>query len=230
MGILSRCKDILSANINAFLDNLDDKNADKLIDEKLRQAREDLADVKKETAAVMANESAAKRRLDEATAEVGKYANAAMNAVKQGKDDDARKLLETKQRKESVIPGLQENYNQAHADAENMRAMYSKLQGDIELLEARADMIKGKVATAKARETVNKMTSGRKVGASLADFDRLEQKADKRLDTANAMSELDAGASAGEDLLAQYGGGAASSSVEDELAKLKAQLSGGSQG
>lgn len=230
MGILSRCKDILSANINAFLDNLDDKNADKLIDEKLRQAREDLADVKKETAAVMANETSAKRKLDEAMAEVKKYADAAMNAVKQGKDDDARKLLETKQRKESVIPGLQENYNQAHADAENMRAMYTKLQGDIELLEARADMIKGKVATAKARDTVNKMTSGRQVGDSLSAFDRLEQKADKRLDTANAMSELSRGDTSGEDLLAQYGGGVSSGSVEDELAKLKAQAAGEGQG
>lgn len=225
MGILSRCSEILSANINDFLDNLEAKNADKLIDEKLRKSREDLAAVKRDTAAVMANEMAAQRRLEEAQAEVQKYMNAATRAVQAGNDGDARLLLEKKQIKEAVIPGLQSNYEQAHADAENMRAMYNKLVHDIELLEARADMIKGKVATAKARETMNKMTSGRTIGASLSDFDRLEARADKRLDTANAVSALDAGAGAAEDLVEKYSGGS-TSSVDDELARLKASLGG----
>ena len=52
MGILARFKDIMSANINALLDKCEDPA--KMIDEYMRQLTEELADVKKETAGVMA--------------------------------------------------------------------------------------------------------------------------------------------------------------------------------
>ena len=50
MGILNRFKDIMSANINALLDKCEDPA--KMIDQYLRQLKEDLAEVKQETAAV----------------------------------------------------------------------------------------------------------------------------------------------------------------------------------
>lgn len=228
MGILSRCRDILNSNINAILDKAEDPA--KMIDQMLRQSREDLAEVKKETAAVMANETSAKRALDDCQAEITKYQNAAMNALKAGKDEDARKLLETKKIKETALAGLQENYDQAHQDALNMRAMYEKLESDIAAMEARADMIKGKAATAKAREHANKMTAGAGVSSSLEAFDRMEAKVNKKLDTANAMAQLNQQASAPDDLLKQYGGGVASSSVDEELERMKRELAGQSGG
>ena len=63
MGILARFKDIMSANINALLDKCEDPA--KMIDEYMRQLTEELADVKKETAGVMAEEKRTKRMLDE---------------------------------------------------------------------------------------------------------------------------------------------------------------------
>ena len=54
MSMLSRFADILGANINALLDKAEDPA--KMIDQYLVKARKDLADVKQETAAVMAEE------------------------------------------------------------------------------------------------------------------------------------------------------------------------------
>ena len=54
MGILTRFKDIMSANVNALLDKAEDPA--KMIDQTLLNLRKDLAEVKKETAAVMADE------------------------------------------------------------------------------------------------------------------------------------------------------------------------------
>ena len=51
MGILTRFKDIMSANVNALLDKAEDPA--KMIDQTLLNLRKDLAEVKKETAAVM---------------------------------------------------------------------------------------------------------------------------------------------------------------------------------
>ena len=60
MGILTRFKDIMSANVNALLDKAEDPA--KMIDQTLLNLRKDLAEVKKETAAVMADEKNAKRK------------------------------------------------------------------------------------------------------------------------------------------------------------------------
>lgn len=221
MGIFSRMKDIMSSNINALLDKAE--NPQKMIDQMLRQSREDLAEVKKETGAVMANETAARRKVEECEENIGKYAAAAENAVKAGNDADALKLLESKNRLTEQLNGLKENYEAAHADAENMRAMFQKLSNDIANLEGRADTIKGKAATAKAREHANKITAGMGNTHSLEAFDRMEAKVNKQLDTANAVASLDKEGSSDTDLLSKYASGP-SGTAQDELAALKAKL------
>lgn len=224
MGILARFGNIMEANINALLDKCEDP--EKMIDQTLRNLREDYAEVKKETAGVMADEKSAARALEDARSNVQKYSNAAMNAVKAGNDDDARKLLTKKQGIEATLPSLESTYNVAHANAEKMRSMAIKLQGDIETLESRKDMIKAKVKVAKAQQRVNKVVSGTKSSeTSLSAFERMEAKANKMLDTAEAEAELNANMTASEDLLSKYSaGGAGEAAVDDELAALKAQI------
>ena len=63
MGILARFKDIMSSNINALLDKMEDP--EKMIDQILRNLQSDLGEVQAETAGVMAEEARAKRELAE---------------------------------------------------------------------------------------------------------------------------------------------------------------------
>ena len=224
MGILSRFKDIMASNINALLDKCEDP--EKMIDQTLRNLREDYAEVKKETAGVIADEKLAERRLTEAKAEMQKYLSAATKAVQVGNDDDARKLLAKKQKIEAQIPQLEQVYNVAHENAEKMRSMAFKLQNDIEELENRKDTVKAKMKVAKAQQMVNKAVSGTKSSeASLSAFERMEARADKMLDTAQAETELNSHANESADLLSKYAvGGSSDTGVDDELAAIKAQL------
>lgn len=223
MGILQRFTDVMASNFNALLDKAEDP--EKMIDQTLRNLREDLAEVKKETANVMANEKSAKRKYDEAAAEVAKYEQAAKNAIAAGNDDDARTLLAKKQQLAVTVGEYEKNYNAAHENAEKMRGMHDKLVADIQALDDRRDMIKAKMATAKAREHMNKMAAGTSDSASSIEaFNRMEAKADKMLDAAEAMSELnDNPADSAADLLDKYTVGG-DSDVEAELAALKAQM------
>ena len=66
MGILTRFKDIMAANINALLDKAEDP--EKMIDQYLRNLEDDLGEVKAETASVIAEEKSAKRKLDDCNA------------------------------------------------------------------------------------------------------------------------------------------------------------------
>ena len=60
MGVLSRFKDIMASNVNALLDKFEDPA--KMVDQMLIDLREDLAEVKKETDSVMADETVLNER------------------------------------------------------------------------------------------------------------------------------------------------------------------------
>lgn len=222
MGILSRFKDIMASNINALLDKAEDP--EKMIDQCLRNLNSDLGKVKSETAAIMAEEQRAKRALDECTAEIAKMQQYAIKALEANNEADARKFLEQKAVLSAKLPGLQEAYTLASNNAAKMRQMHDKLVNDINELEARRDMIKGKLAVAKTQDRINKMTSSvASANNSIASFKKYEEMADKALDKANAMAQLNSSTpdQAIEDLTRKY---ASDVNVDDELAALKASL------
>lgn len=221
MGILSRFSDIIESNINALLDKCEDPA--KMVDQTLRDLREDLAEVKKETAAVMANEKAAARKVADCEKDITRYTVAAQNALKSGNEEDAKKLIAKKQQYESQLEPLKTNHAVAKGNADKMRQMHDKLVADIDALESRKDTIKAKVATAKAQEHMNKINAGANTSASIAAFERMEAKADKMLDAANAEADLNAGVESSEDLAQKYSSGC-SSTVDDELERMKAEL------
>lgn len=229
MGILNRFGDIMAANLNALLDKLEDPG--KMVDQYLREARENLADVKSETAGVMAEEKAAKRHRDELLSEVEKYMTIATKAVEAGNDDDARLALEKKGKITVELEKAETVYKTAASNAEKMRQLYNKLVSDIQMLESRKANIKGMAAVAKTQETVNKMTGASAAGSDVGEaMDRMEQRTQERLDKALAEEELSHSAEDkdAEARLAKYMTGG-SQSVDDELAALKASLAG-SQG
>lgn len=228
-GIFERIGDILSANINAMLDKAEDPG--KMVDQYLRNAKEDLAEVRANTAAVMAEEKRCKRIVDETQAEVNELMAYAEKAVMAGNDADATTFLTKKQQAETRLAEAQRTYATAKSHADQMRAAHNKLVSDIEALEARKANIKATAVVAKTQKTINKMTAGA-AGASgaLEAFDRMADKAQAQLDAAQAEAELvgNSGDSTG-DLKAKYDG-VASPSVAAELAALKAKMAGGGQG
>ncbi len=224
MAILERFADIIKANINDLLDKCEDPA--KMIDQYLRDLTEDLAEVKKETAAVMAEETRTKRMLDDNAAEVQRFEGLARKALAASNEGDARVFLGKKQQLAEKAASLQATYDAAHANAEKMRQMHDKLVGDIETLHSRREMVKAKVAVAKTQERVNQMgASADKAAGAMSAFERMERKADQMLDQANAMAELNsAPVDEAAELEKKYASAAGDAAVDAELAKLKAEM------
>ena len=224
MAILERFADIIKANINDLLDKCEDPA--KMIDQYLRDLTEDLAEVKKETAAVMAEETRTKRMLDDNAAEVQRFEGLARKALAAGNEGDARVFLGKKQQLAEKAASLQATYDAAHANAEKMRQMHDKLVGDIETLHSRREMVKAKVAVAKTQERVNQVgASADKAAGAMSAFERMERKADQMLDQANAMAELNsAPVDEAAELEKKYASAAGDAAVDAELAKLKAEM------
>lgn len=222
-GIIKRFSDIMSANLNALLDKAEDP--EKMIDQYLRNLESDLGKVKAETASVMAEETKCKRELDECNSDIEKMQRYAEKAIVAGNDNDARQFLEKKQQLVSKQTALQQAYDLAHGNAVKMKEMHDKLVSDMGELQSRRDAIRAKVAVAKTQERLNKVGSSvAGVSNNLSAFDRMEEKANRMLDEANAMSELNTTKDDVADLAAKYDEDSSNTGVDDELAALKARL------
>lgn len=222
--MLERFSDIIKANINDLLDKCEDPA--KMIDQYLRDLTENLAEVKRETAAVMAEETRTKRMVEENAAEIKKYEDLAKKALLAGNEGDARVFLGKKQTLSEEAAKLAVTYEAAKVNADKMRQMHNKLVDDIETLRSRREAIKAKVAVAKTQDKVNKLTGAAdKAEGAMAAFDRMEKKADQMLDRANAMAELNtAPVNEVEELEKKYAAADGNSAVDDELARLKAEM------
>ncbi len=165
--------------------------------------------VKEETAGVMAEEKRCQRLVDDNEAEAKRMED-----------------LAKKQQLEANGKELKKAADAAHASADKMRQMHDKLVSDIEQLKARRESIKAKSTVAKTQTMVNELASGTDKAAGAIDaFNRMEAKVDKQLDTAESLAELNAKpADDVETLEAKYAGIADSAAVDEELAKLKAEM------
>lgn len=224
MGILDRFATIVKANVNELLDKAEDPA--KMVDQYLVDLTESLADVKRETAGVMAEEARTKRAADANAKEVSRMEDLAKKALKAGNEDDARVFLAKKQKLEAAGAELQKAADAAKANADKMRQMHDKLVSDIEDLKGRRETIKAKMAVAKTQEKVAGYTSGSdKAESAIEAFNRMEEKADRMLDTADAMAELNTEPVDDAEALAQkYAGATDDAAVDDELARLKAEM------
>lgn len=224
MGMLDRFTDIIKANVNDLLDRAEDPS--KMVDQYLRDLTESLAEVKQETAGVMAEEARTERQVKENEADISKYDSLARAALEAGNEDDARTFLAKKQQLVTKGEGLRAAAEAANENATKMREMHDKLVGDIEQLKSRREAIKAKVAVAKTQDKVNKMSSaGDRTAGAMSAFDRMEAKADEMLDRSNAMSELSSEpADAAAELEKKYADSASTAAVDAELARLKEEM------
>lgn len=224
MSILDRFADIVKANINDLLDRAEDPA--KMVDQYLRDLTDSLAEVKKETAGVMAEETRAKRLVEQNSNEVRRFEDLARKALSAGNEDDARAFLGKKQELEAKGTSLAQAFEAAHVNAAKMREMHDKLVSDIDKLNSRREAIKAKVSVAKTQQKVNEVSSASDAAqGAMSAFARMEAKADQMLDQANAMAELNAEpVDSVAELEKKYANADSSAAVDDELARLKAEM------
>lgn len=227
-NILTRFKDIMAANVNSLLDKMEDP--EKMIDQYLRNMERDLATVKSETAAVMAVESASKRKVEECKLEISKMETYAKKALKAGNESDARLFLQKKETLTTKLQALEKDCEIAVANSSKMGEMHNKLADDIQKLSEKRTEIKTKLKIAKTTEKVNSMTSVSGFSGNKSSFERMEEKANRMLDEANAKAELNTPKKDEvEDLMKKYDDknsdeNKVSSAVDEELEKMKKEL------
>ena len=219
MSIFKRMKNIVSSNVNAALDSMEDPS--KMIDQTLRDLHKDLENVRKQTADMMAQERMLGSEVENMESTAKKLTAYAEKAVKAGNDDDAKKFLKQKNDVLSQLASKKQLHTQMVSDVQKLRDMQQSLSNKISEMDRKKSSIKLKDEHAKAQEKMNKITSSVD-SSSLSKFDEYEKRIDAKLYSAQAMEELNKDPNDVSDLMMQYDSGL--SDVDDELAALKASM------
>lgn len=135
MGIFTRVRDIISANINAMLDKAEDP--EKLVKLMIREMEDTLVEIKASCAAAMAGRKKVQRAQDEAQVRAGQWNDRARIAVDKGRDDLAREALVERRRYLERVESLQRESAQTEA-------LVEQYQSDIMQLEEKLSVAREK--------------------------------------------------------------------------------------
>jgi len=202
MGIFTRVRDIISANINSMLDKAEDP--EKLVKLMIREMEDTLIEVKANCAGSMAQKKKIQREIEAMLGHAKTWDNKAQLAISKGREDLAREALVEKRR-------FVERSESLEAELEQVKGLVTQYQNDIMQLEDKLGTAREKQRVLvgrhrHAKDKVRAETHIRKFETSdvLVRFDAFQERIDRM--------EAEAG-------LVNYG--RKSSSLHDEFAALE---------
>ncbi len=174
MGIFTRFRDIVSANINSMLDKAEDPG--KMIKLMIREMEDTLIELKSSCAGVIAGRKKIERKLEEVLAKYKLWNERAELAVGKKRDDLAREALVEKRRYFHVAETLESELKE-HAELvsqyqEDMMELESKLNNAKEKKRTLAQRHKRANGKKKAQEEIKRSDSA----DTMARFDKLESR------------------------------------------------------
>ncbi|MCM1235049.1 MAG: PspA/IM30 family protein [Ruminococcus flavefaciens] len=225
-GIFDRMSMIVKSNVNELIDKFEDP--EKIVDQSIIEAKEELAKVKKSSLPTLANEEMVKKQLDAEQKEVARWHGIAAAALKAGNEADAAKALEEEGRHKSKAESLGTSYEAARKAADALREQISLMEKEIAQMQDKAAQIKATAATAKATKAAAQVTSRTANRGGFDAFARMEEKANRQLAEAEALKGLESGGrdTEAEDLAKKYSAGG-SASTADAMEALKKEVFGG---
>jgi phage shock protein A len=235
-GLGGRMSTVIKAKVSKILDKAEDPA--ETLDYSYQKQLESLQNVKKGIADVVT----AKKRLQMQSAKleesVVKLDTQARQALAQGNEELARTALERKNVAQTELQTLDKQVTELEAQQQKLTESEAQLRTKIEAFRTKKEVIKAQYSAAEAQVRISEAATG--VGEEMADVGLAMQRAvDKTEDMkarADAVSELQA-AGTFEDLTALGSGEddidrqlkelSSTSAVDDDLARLKAELGGG---
>ena len=219
---MAKLTDIFRSNVNALMKKFE--NPSYLVDLTLDDAKEEIKKVQQELGNIKAEEMAVQRKVDSIKEQMAEYENLAQMAVEKGNDEDALKFIRKKNEFLQELENAEKLYETSKKNSKAIENIYNQLEEKIKSMASDASVIKSQMSIAKAQEKINDITSMAKNSNSvISEFDNLKNEAQKRLDAANAIANLDKGEDEIEELKDKYENKNTQRDME-ELEQLKAKL------
>ena len=202
MGIFSRTRDIIAANVTDLLDKAEDPA--KMVRMIIMEMEETLIEVRASAARTIADQKEMRRHISKLEKLQAGWTEKAELALSKGREDLAKAALVEKQKAGDMAEQLGEEIGALDDALKASEADINKLQAKLREARVRQNSISARLESAHNRAKMREMHSGVKVDEAFSRFDMLE----RRVDWAEGRADA-------------AGMGAAPKSLEEEIAELK---------
>ena len=190
MGIFSRLKTLIAANVNATISKAE--KPEKMLNQLIIEMNEQLIESKRAVAMAIADEKKLEREKDNHFAQAKDWERKAMLAVTNGKDDLAKEALLRKQDSDSTALEYQKQWEAQKHSVDQLKESLRELQKKIEEAQRKKNLLIARAKRAEAQQKIQSTISSVSGNRSAFEaFDRMAAKVDQMEAMADAAKELD---------------------------------------
>ena len=235
-GMTGRMSTVIKAKLSRLLDKAEDPG--ETLDYSYQKQLESLQNVKKGIADVVTAKKRLQMQSQKLEQSVVKLDTQARQALAAGNEELARTALERKNVAQTELQGLDQQVTELEAQQAKLTDSEQKLRQKIEAFRTKKEVIKAQYSAAEAQVRISEAATG--VGEQMADvglaMQRAQDKTEQMRARADAVSELEAAGTfddlttlgpGQDDIDRQLAQLSSTSQVDDELAKMKAELNPG---
>ena len=220
MGIFSRTRDIIAANMTDLLDRAEDPA--KMIRMIIMEMEETLIEVRASAARTIADQKEMRRSIAKLDGLQASWTEKAELALSKGREDLAKAALVEKQKATKLADQLKDEIGALDDTLKASEEDIAKLQNKLRDARVRQNSIVTRLESAHNRAKMREMYAGPKIDEAFSRFDLME----RRVDMAEGRAEAAGIGAAPRTLDEEIAELRSSDAVEAELAAMKAKAAG----
>jgi len=220
MGIFSRTRDIIAANVTDLLDKAEDPA--KMIRMIILEMEETLVEVRASAARTIADQKELRRQITKLETVQANWMEKAELALSKDREDLAKAALIERQKATDLAEQLNEEIGLLDESLKASEADIGKLQAKLREARARQNSIVTRLESANNRAKMREMYAGPKVDDAFSRFELLE----RRVDYAEGRADAAGMGAAPKTLDEEIAELRSSDKIDAELAALKAKAQG----
>ena len=217
MGIFSRTRDIVAANMTELLDRAEDPA--RMIRMIILEMEETLVEVRASAARSIADSKEMRRAINRLDELQSSWTEKAQLALSKDREDLAKAALMERQKATDMAAGLRSEIAVIEDTLKGYEADIAKLQGKLREARARQNAIASRIESAVTRARTSEVLHGNRTEDAFSRFETLERRADFAEGRADAL-----GMTGPKTLEEEIYDLRSSDSVDAELAAMKAAL------
>jgi phage shock protein A len=190
MGIFSRLRTLIAANVNALIGKAE--KPEKMLNQLIVEMNEQLIESKRAVAMAIADEKKLEREKDNQFNQAKDWERKAMLAVTNGKDDLAKEALLRKQEYDHAAAEYQKQWEAQKSSVDSLKESLRELQSKIDEAQRKKNLLIARAKRAEAQQKIQDTISSVSGNRSAFEaFDRMAAKVDDMEAMADASKELD---------------------------------------
>uniref|UniRef100_A0A0E0FWZ3 PspA/IM30 family protein n=1 Tax=Oryza nivara TaxID=4536 RepID=A0A0E0FWZ3_ORYNI len=219
-NLLDRFSRVVKSYANAVLSSFEDP--EKILDQAVLEMNDDLTKMRQATAQVLASQKRLENKYKSAEQASDDWYRRAQLALQKGDEDLAREALKRRKSYADNASSLKAQLDQQKGVVENLVSNTRVLESKIAEAKQKKDTLKARAQSAKTSTKVSEMLGNVNTSGALSAFEKMEEKVMAMESQAEALGQLATDDLEGKFALLE------TSSVDDDLAQMKKEISGSS--